>query len=187
MNKVLVTVCAAAACAVSAVTAGAQGLGTVRDINGFGQEYLNRQKNKATQQRVSKEKRQLGSLEKAIQQQAIKHYREAGLTASLNAEEKETQKTSAKKVEKARASSVNNYYAYAGREGKIMALGEFITKSRNKKAEPAAKSSQQEKEDSVKSSFWKGLLGVAPFPGERQEDYKLRLQNKGYPSCQPFK
>lgn len=207
MKKVFVTTCAVV---FAAVAAGAQGLGTVRDINGFGAEYLSRQSKAAKQQTIKKEKQQVGSLEKAIEQANVKHNREMFALGSLGDATVYAQYAPASAPQpvatagtatvrtqavvpqkKARVSSYNPY-VYAGREGKVIALGEAMVaglkarkeaRKRAKQAEQAEKKANKEK----KEGSWLGALFGGRYPGESQEDYELRIKMSSHPACQPFK
>lgn len=178
MKKVVITTCAVV---FTAVAAGAQGLGTVRDINSFGAEYLKGQ-NVVTHSTKKVQAKQVGKLAKAVQQAAIKHNREAQARAS---EEK------AAKVNQNKSSN-SGWYVYAGREGKMMALGEVFRERAN--AKEAAKKQEKKNAPQVKKEAkkeqkgsWIGALFGGRYPGESDEDYEYRLRLRSFPACQPFK
>lgn len=210
MKKVFVTACAVV---FAAVAAGAQGMGTVRDINNFGAEYMNRQSKAARQQTIKKEQKQVGNLEKAIAQANIKHNRQMFVLGSLGdaaqfaqyapcayttgPQKPAAQKTAPAKpaADKKKETQAPAYYPYAGREGKVMALGDLVSerlRAKNKaRKEAKAKAAKQEKKESVgmkeEKGSWLGALFGGRYPGESDEDYMLRIQMSTHPACQPFK
>lgn len=201
MKKVIITTCAVV---FAAVAASAQGLGTVRDINGFGAEYLARQSKSARQQTIKKEQKQVGSLQKAIEQANVRHNRQMFVMGALGdaaqfvrytqtkpAEKTEKKAAPAAKPESAeqKGSSFSSYHPYMGREGKIMAMGDVFAerikarKAARKQAKEAAPAAKKEE----KKGSWLGALFGGRYPGESDEDYKHRLAMSSYPACQPFK
>lgn len=212
MKRVFVTTCAVL---FAAVAAGAQSWGTAGDINRFGEEYL-RQNKSAKQRTAKKEAKQVGSLEKAIAQANIKHNRQMFVMGSLGdaalyaqnapytsaatseqAASKPASKTPAKTQAKEEKSSPA-YYPYAGREGKVIAMGEMwaarIQERREARQEEAQKASAPApapapaaKKEKKQKGSWLGALFGGRYPGESDEDFAFRLQMRTHPSCQPFK
>ncbi len=176
MKKIVIAVFAVA---TAAVAAQAQGLGTVRDINYFGQEYL--------QAQVKQAEAATKKVEAEIQRQHIAH---------LRAEQKKQQaaQQQAKSSEQAAQNQTPSYYY--GREGKLLALsdrtaqvinggatdqqsaGEKTAQSTAKQAAPAKKAAKK------KVSLWRYLLPGGRLPGESWEDYNTRMSS---PASQPFK
>lgn len=214
MKKVFVTTCAVV---FAAVAASAQGWGTVRDINSFGAEYMAGQSKSARQQTSKKEQKQVGNLEKAIAQANIKHYRQMFVLGSLGDAAQfvqyppcatpapAAQKTAAKNTSSQKPAATKQaekqapaYYPYAGREGKVMALGDAFAarmkarkEARKQEQAKAAKQAEQKpaevKKDKKEKGSWLGALFGGRYPGESDEDFAYRLQMSTHPACQPFK
>ncbi len=210
MKKVFVTTCAVV---FAAVAASAQGLGTVRDINSFGTEYMPAQSKSTRQQTIKKEQKKVGNLEKAIAQANIKHYRQMFVLGSLGDAAQfaqyapcttpapAAQKTAAKKTSSQKPAATKQaekqapaYYPYAGREGKVMALGDAFAarmkarkEARKQEKAQAAKEAKKEPAAKKEKGSWLGALFGGRYPGESDEDYAYRLQMSTHPACQPFK
>ncbi len=94
MKKVIVTTCVAV---LAAVAAQAQGLGTVRDINGFGQEYLPSKKaSAAAKRKQNNAENVLAQAVKEIERKGLEEAKKAQATASAQAPAQNNNNTAVK-------------------------------------------------------------------------------------------
>ena len=135
----------------------AQGLGTVKLMNYEAKQYMK-------QQQV-KQKEQVDTLQKAIQE-AVKKKEQEELNKRKN------------------QNKVPFYYY--GKEMKVVALGELTYQKLKAKKQVKQK---EVKQDSTKKehSLWRAIFFNGQFPGESDEHYRERIRNLGHPSNLPLK
>lgn len=164
--------------ATAALTAQAQGLGTVRDINSYGEEYLLEMRAKEAMKRVQKEaEKQRMARIRAEQEKAAKAKQQKAENKSATAQTTD-------------ANAMPSYYY--GREGKVLALSDRTAEAlkgsskdaKPAEAKPAAKQEAPKKASKKKGCFLKYLLPVGRFPGESWEDWNARMSSA---ASQPFK
>lgn len=173
----------AAVVATVAAAAQAQGWGTVRDINSYGEEYLLEMRTKAAMQQVEKEAQKQHIAQLRAQQQKAQQAQQA-----QQQQPKEAAAQQAKPAQQAEAQTPSYYY---GKEGKILALSDKTAEVLNGQAEPAGKQTaakpkakkSTEAKSKKKTSFWRYLL-PGPMDGESWEAYNQRMS---YAGSQPFK
>lgn len=135
----------------------AQGLGTVKLMNYEAKQYMK-------QQQV-RQKEQVDTLQKAIQEAVKKKQQE-----ELN-KRKEQDKVP---------------FHYYGREMKTVALGE-LTYQKLKERKQAKQDKVKQDTTKKNKSLWKAIFFNGQFPWESDEHYRERIRNLGNPSNQPFK
>lgn len=140
MNKVIVTACVAVFAAVSAQ---AQGMGTVRDINGFGKEYL---------AQAEKPKAQLSKVERARVDSISKAAERAAFLAAVRQRKAKKAGEGEKKEEGKAEVAVSCPSCYTGSTGAKMMMYADTKKGRQ------AKQNTAQANDSTKTteepSFW---------------------------------
>ena len=172
MKKVIITVCVAF---VAAAAAQAQGLGTVRDINSFGTEYMKAPA--STHKRVErKENTQKDAFSKAFEKQVLKKQRE--MYAQVN-------------TEKAWQGDYHGTQTAATQKQAAKPTKKADSKAATKEAQPSKRSEQQNEQANKpakkeKGSWWGALFG-GRYPGESDESFRFRLEMRTYPAAQPFK
>lgn len=135
----------------------AQGLGTVKLMNYEAKQYMKQQQ--------TKQKEQVDTLQKAIQE-------------------------TVKKKELEELNKIKNQnkvpFYYYGKEMKTVALGELTYQKLKAKKQAKQK---EVKQDSTKKehSLWRAIFFNGQFPWESDEHYRERIRNLGNPSNQPFK
>ena len=175
MKKVIVAVSVAV---FAAVAAQAQGMGTVRDINSFGQEYLKKQNKPAQQKVVKQQKQKADAFSKAFEQQAVKKQRQMFVMGALGDAALFAQYPMGAVTSNASASAGTNADSAQGRQGNAQA------------ASPVAKQDvkpSDSKKTEEKQSLLQKMFGIGRYSWESEADYKARLRSQGMPVNQPFK
>ena len=165
MKKVIITACVAF---VAAVAAQAQGVGTVKDINSFGTTY----KAPKVEKKVTAQK---DAFSKAVEKQVVKKQRE--MYAQVNTERAwqgdyhGTQTAAAKKKAAQQAKE-------AGSQAEAKTQPSKRSEQKNTQANKPAKKEK---------GSWFGAIFGGRYPGESDEDFRLRLEARSYPAAMPFK
>ena len=173
MNKVIVTACVAVFAAVSAQ---AQGMGTVRDINGFGKEYL---------AQAEKPKAQLSKVEQARVDSISKAAERAAFLAAVRQRKAKKAGEGEKKEEGKTEVAVSCPSCYTGSTGAKMMMYADTKKGRQAKQNAAQETAARDTTEEV--SWWRALAWWIPFPGESDTEYRERMAIQGQPASMPFK
>ncbi len=171
MKKIVITVCAVGLAAVAA-----QAQGVARDVNTFGQMYLDSKK--ASTQKVQakkaqkRERAQMSQLEKKIRSEIVRQ--QAPLVYSFGA----AGDANVYGRQYLEGQAVRTSQQNAGTETDTAVAGAKKTAP----AKPVKTTDGKKKEE---RSLLSRIFGRRSH--ESEEDYKLRLRLMGYPSTQPFK
>ncbi len=171
MKRVIITTCAVV---IAAAAAQAQSWGLAGDVNRFGKEYLESKKYAVEQQRIAQKAQQKTNfVEKAIEQEAVRKYKQMYMAGLLGSDA-----------------------IYAQHNASSQKAGQQETEGAAQKAD-ASKTAQSDKkqkaeqakakQDKEKKGSWLAAFFGGRYPGESDESFRYRLEMRGYPASQPFK